>query len=202
VGTASVAADVDGRRELVLAGLVHAIYNHGEWGDGGRGVTNRKRRILRATVGADAEAIACAYASLVYTVDDLQRAAAVARRGSSRMRDVVLLRIAGEVEEHSDLGVRLDSSPPAMRLPAAMELMVRLAAELGAPTLAARLAAMHDEEMRGDVAASVVDGHSPPPLAPRSHRLRPWLRLRRVVASIPGARRCYRLLRGGAPKVE
>lgn len=201
VGTASVVADVDGRRELVLAGLVHATYKHGEWGDRRRGVTDRKRRLLRAVVGADAEAIACAYASLVYTVDDLQRAAAAARR-SSRMRDVVLLRIAGEVEEHSDLGVRLDSSPPAMRLPAAMEVMVRLAVELDAPALAARLAAVHEEETRIAVPASLVDGSSPTPLVPRSHRLRPWLRLRRIIATIPGARRCYRLLRDRPPEVE
>lgn len=194
VGTASVVADVDGRRELVLAGLVHAAYGFGEWGDGRRGVTEGKRRRLRAVVGADAEAIVCAYASLAYTVDDLEREAAAARRGASTTRDIVLLRIAGEVEEHSDLAVRLDSSPPSMRQPAAMELMVRLASELGAPALAARVAAMHDEEMRADVAASLVDGSGPTPLAPRSHQLRPWLRLRRAVGSIPGASRCYRRL--------
>jgi hypothetical protein len=164
-------------------------------------VTDRKRRRLRDVVGSDAEAIVCAYASLVYTVEDLQRAAAAARR-SPRMRDVVLLRLAGEVEEHADLGVRLDSSPPAMRRPAAVELMVRLATELDAPTLAARLAAVHDEEMGADLAPSLVDAGNPAPLAPRSHRLRPRLRLRRIMASIPGARWCYRLLRGRPPKVE
>jgi len=195
VGTASVVADVDGRRELVLAGLVHAAYDHGEWGDGRRGVTERKRRVLRAVVGTDAEAIVCAYASLEYTVEDLERWAAEARLGSALVRDVVLLRIAGEVEEHSDLAVRLDSSPLSMRQPDAVELMVRLADDLGAPALAARLAAVRDEETRAEVASSLVDGSGAIPLAPRSHQLRPWLRLRRAAGSIPGAMSCYRLLR-------
>ena len=55
VGTASILAFGDAPAHLVAAGLVHNVYNNGDFGDGGRGISEQKRTLLRETLGPEIE---------------------------------------------------------------------------------------------------------------------------------------------------
>src|SRR5689334_15793117 len=61
VGTASALAAVDERPALVTAGLLHAAYDLGEFGDGTRGIKDVKRDAMVGAVGAEVEALVAAY---------------------------------------------------------------------------------------------------------------------------------------------
>src|SRR4051794_35545495 len=62
VGTASALATAGARADLLDAGLLHAAYTHGDFGDGRRDAAVPKRAIVRAAIGATAEALVDEYA--------------------------------------------------------------------------------------------------------------------------------------------
>ena len=72
VGTASAVAAVGGRPALVHAGLLHATYTFGEFGDGQRNAAESKRAAVRAVIGAEAEELVAEYAGLGYSADTIQ----------------------------------------------------------------------------------------------------------------------------------
>jgi len=55
VGTASILVDLKAPVEVVTAGLLHAAYATGEFGDGGRGITDSKRAQLERAFGQKIE---------------------------------------------------------------------------------------------------------------------------------------------------
>src|SRR5215207_4102039 len=106
VGTASVVAAIDGRPGMVSAGLLHAAYDTGDFGNRVRGAG--RRSVLARVVGAQVEHLVDLYAQTPWTaervasaIDEVARVTPAADR-----RDVFLLRIANEVDEHADLGTR------------------------------------------------------------------------------------------------
>src|SRR5438552_14984862 len=71
IGTASVLASLDRDATLVAAGLLHAAYTHGDFGDGGRGVTDDKRAQVRAPVGNRVEDYVARYAGLRWDAESI-----------------------------------------------------------------------------------------------------------------------------------
>src|SRR5215468_6814144 len=51
VGTASILASLRVRIPVVVTGLLHAVYTHGEFGNGWRGMTDSKRATMRSEIG-------------------------------------------------------------------------------------------------------------------------------------------------------
>ena len=47
VGVGSILATHGGEASVVAAGMLHSAYSHGEFGDGGRGMTSAKRQEVR-----------------------------------------------------------------------------------------------------------------------------------------------------------
>ena len=72
VGTASVLVEARARLDVVLAGLVHAAYTHGEFGDGWTGATAAKRAQVRAAIGAEAETLVDRYARWPWETERLR----------------------------------------------------------------------------------------------------------------------------------
>jgi (p)ppGpp synthase/HD superfamily hydrolase len=64
VGTASILASVRARGPVVAAGLLHAAYTQGEFGNGWGGVAPEKRRRLQEAVGPEAEELVRQYTLL------------------------------------------------------------------------------------------------------------------------------------------
>lgn len=97
VGTASVLARHGAALEVVLAGLLHAAYQQGEFGSGRFGMTPRRRQRVRSVIGADAEALVARYTTYDWSrVPDNIDATDV---------PVVTMRIANELDECLDRGL-------------------------------------------------------------------------------------------------
>ena len=100
VGTASIAADAGERLDVVIAALLHAAYNSGDFGDGTRVfVTAAKRRRVQRVIGVSAERLVAAYSRFPWSPVAV---AALARRPvpfEGIERDVLVLRLANEIVE-------------------------------------------------------------------------------------------------------
>jgi len=147
VGTASIVAHVGGDTDLVIAALLHAAYAVGDFGDGARGVTDARRARLRAAVGARAEALVAAYEALAWTPADVARLA----DGAPADADVLLLRLANELEDHLDRAMLLSSAGRRARYRDSFPALGALAGRLAQPALARALAIVAEENY-GDAA--------------------------------------------------
>jgi hypothetical protein len=199
VGTASVAATVDGRRDLVLAALLHAAYTDGDFGDG-RGASDEDARSrVRSAVGRDAEALVVAYGQTPWNAAALASAHAEHDELDATRRDVVILRIANEADEHADLGVRVcDKGGLDLYREESLAMMCELAHRIDRPALAALLRSLTAEEH--DQTVPVVlqsSGRASHFMPPASYRLRDRLLLRRSMdrARAAVSRLCARTAR-------
>lgn len=137
VGTAGVVAMFTDDRDAVLAALLHAAYTHGDFGDARVGIADRKRRELRAAIGAEAESLVAAYTRLGYSTAAIESWRRRAGLLTPNDRRLAMLRIANEVDDHLDLGTRYaDRSGAAMSTDSTFEQLAVLAGEIGEPGLA------------------------------------------------------------------
>ena len=147
VGTASIVAALRARAPVVAAGLLHATYTHGEFGNGWLGVSDAKRTRVRAAVGPEIEDLVARYTAFRWARATIPAIRAQLDAMTALERDVLLIRLANELEDHLDLGILYSGDAPRrlrfMRedLPAAVEMARRL----GHPGLAESLAAAFDQ---------------------------------------------------------
>jgi (p)ppGpp synthase/HD superfamily hydrolase len=125
VGTASILLHVGARPDVVLAGLLHAAYDDGD----------SARARVRAAVGAETEALVTAYAAVPWSAAWLRERLADERPIPSEERDVLLMRVANQLEDLVDDGAR-HGSP---RRPRPLRNGAMLAERLGVPELARHL---------------------------------------------------------------
>lgn len=142
VGTASVLASLHARVPVVVTGLLHAVYTHGEFGTGWRGMSDIKRARVRADVGEEIEDLIARYTRLTWRPKTLPAIRAGLDAMSPLERDVVLVRLANELEDHLDLGILYAADAERRRafmqtdLPAVVEMAERLGASALAKALA------------------------------------------------------------------
>ncbi len=92
VGTASAAALWGARPPVVLAGLLHSAYLYGEFDDGERGASPRRRLHLRRLIGDEAEVIVYGYTALGQGSEEISSA------------DIEWVRLADLLDELLDAG--------------------------------------------------------------------------------------------------
>jgi (p)ppGpp synthase/HD superfamily hydrolase len=175
VGTASILAAIRARVDVIAAGLLHAVYDEGEFGNGWRGASADRRARFVSAVGAPVE-------DLVHRSDALRWAPtsiAAIQAGLSSMsaleRDVVLIRLANELEDHLDLGVLYGANSESRRrfMEEHRRACFAMAEELGAQALADELAAVFDEVAKADVGPELRRGERGSfRVAPSTHRTR------------------------------
>jgi hypothetical protein len=198
VGTASAVAAVGGRPALVHAALLHASYTSGEFGDGKRNAAESKRAAVRAVIGAEGEELVADYATLGYSASTIQDWRQRAQTLSPREHDLAVLRLANEIDEHTDLGTRYsDRGGHPMSSDSVFDTMIILASELDEPALASLMDRIRIGE--ADIALPVIlrsraSGNEV--IAPRSYWRRPIFGIRRAkrgvrrrLAKVPGIRR-------------
>lgn len=188
VGTASVVAAVDGRRELVLAALLHAAYTDGDFGSGRGSTDSSARARVTAAIGRDAEALVFTYGQTRWNGAALEAAYADVDGLDASQRDQVVLRIANEADEHADFGARVcDKGGLDLYRESSVATMCDLAERLERPVLAAILRAVADEERIATVPlvlrSSGLASHLVPP---PSYCLRPRLALHRALGRARG----------------
>jgi (p)ppGpp synthase/HD superfamily hydrolase len=175
VGTASVLVSLRARVPVVAAGLLHAAYTHGEFGDGWRGMSPPKRAELRQAVGEDVEDLIARYTRLAWRPRTIPEIRARLDAMTPIEREVLLVRLANELDDHLDLGTlyladgQRRHDVPGGDLPAAIEMAERL----GFSALAKDLAEALAEVTGGRIAPGIPRLHGESFRIPfASHRLR------------------------------
>jgi (p)ppGpp synthase/HD superfamily hydrolase len=105
VGTASILAWLRVPVEIVTAGLIHAAYLHGDFGDAGEGVSNVKRKQVKHAVGEVVEEYVARYDRFLWNQERILIVRDTLDRLPPIDRNVLLMRLANELEHELDLGV-------------------------------------------------------------------------------------------------
>jgi len=179
VGTASALVEARARLPVVVAGLLHAAYTHGEFGDGWRGMTTVKRTRVATVVGGDAESLIARYTAFRWQCEALSSLRTALSGLDDTDRHVILMRLANELDDHLDLGIlRCSDAERRLNLLEGLAVCVDLARDLGqyrlADALAEAFAACRAAKI--PAATSHSSGGGSFLLAPASHR--PTLRIR------------------------
>jgi (p)ppGpp synthase/HD superfamily hydrolase len=177
VGTASILASLRARPPVVAAGLLHAAYTHGEFGNGWRGASPPKRAEVRRAVGEEVEGLVARYTELAWHAGTIAGIRDNLDDMTSVERDVLLVRLANELEDHLDLGILYVGAAEHRRqyMRTHLSLCAEMASRLGTPKLAAVLTATFDEVAAAEVPAGLQrpgDGSFRIPPASHSTRLR------------------------------
>lgn len=204
VGTASIVARLRVPVELVLAGLLHSVYEHGDFGGPAPGITRRKREIVARAIGPSAEMHVARYAAMRSDVANLSTLHVEFPALDRIDRRVVVLRLADVLEDHLDRGV-LYCSNATGRQKFSWRMrseLVAMAEELGFPVLARELDRTLAAVAAADVPAELCGARG------RNRTFRVWLPSHRPRLSvmlgralIRSGRRVRSWLRGGLGRV-
>ena len=145
VGVASVMAELGHPAAFVAAGLVHNIYDNGDFGDGRQhAVTPRRRRIVRAAVGPEVEELVVRFRDYRVTECPIDRFEAI-EAGLDRLdeteRRLIVLDLADLLQKYSDDGIAYfgDGEWITGAVAARGERLLELARRVGEPELARAL---------------------------------------------------------------
>jgi (p)ppGpp synthase/HD superfamily hydrolase len=105
IGTASILVSLRSAPPMIAAGLLHAAYDSGDFGDGNQGVSSAKRDYVRAAVGTHVEEYIARYMELKWNQEVARSLYGKLDTLSQLERDVVLIRLANELEDYLDLGI-------------------------------------------------------------------------------------------------
>jgi (p)ppGpp synthase/HD superfamily hydrolase len=176
VGTASILASIDESPKVVAAGMLHAAYALGDFGDGRRGVTPAKRDRVRDAVGQEVEELVARYTAFDWNRTTIP---AIRERVGSLApieRDVLVIRLANELEDHLDCGVLYCGNGEKRReyIRSPLNQSVDMARGLGRTALARELEEAFAENLAERLPESLRTPHDytfVQPLASHSPRL-------------------------------
>lgn len=159
VGTASVLARLRLDRDVVAAGLLHAAYTHGDFGDGRRGISDAKRSTLRAAVGEGVEGYIARYTTLDWSAQSVPRMPATLDTLDHTDRQVITIRLANELDEYLDLGILYEGGSRQRVIDhtnRTKDILVQIALGLAIPQLARELARVFDAALAADLPPSLI----------------------------------------------
>jgi (p)ppGpp synthase/HD superfamily hydrolase len=176
VGTASILISLRAPTNLVAASLLHAAYVNGDFGDGIKGISATKRQQLRCAVGEEVEEYIARYTAMQW---DQQTIPIICDRLNSFDaidRDVLLIRLANELEEYLDLGIIYCGDAKYQRyINYSGHLIVNMAERLGFSRLAKELETVFQETGAVEIPPEVSNqsGYNTSYIiAPKSYRKR------------------------------
>jgi (p)ppGpp synthase/HD superfamily hydrolase len=186
VGTASILAHLRVSADLVTAGLLHAAYSHGDFGKSGDRLSPVKRQQVKQAVGS-AEPLIARYTLLTWGTEVINTLPDRLDQLSSIDRDVVLMRLANELEERLDLGLRYCGDTKYQSYASRdCQRLVECAQKLGYPTLAIELEQAFEATVQADLPQQFCNstgfGYSAL-VVPQSCRPKLSVALRRVLAN-------------------
>ncbi len=138
VGTASILVSLRTSINVIAAGLLHAAYIYGEFGTGVTGITPEKQERVRYYLGSQTEELIARYTFLKWNRTTIPLIYRRINRLESVERDVLLIRLANELEDHLDVGVLYCGNFEYRReyIKSSLYLSVDMARQLGFPSLA------------------------------------------------------------------
>lgn len=177
VGTASAVARFSRRIDLILAGLLHAAYDLGQFPDGKWGGASQKHRSwLASQVGKEASDLALRYERFKFTPVEVQKLAQTYSADADQ--DIVLVRLCNEIDDLAGGGLAF-ATKHGERIGAHAENCAKLAAAIGKPEIG-------DTIVRLGAASDAMDwARAMSPENPKGYRVVPnlvaYLSLRRAV---------------------
>lgn len=148
VGTASILSSLHAPAPVVAAGLLHAAYFSGNLaGKKKRGISEAKRKqLMIQTVGSEVEAYITRYTDMKWNKQTIPTIYANLDSLDPIDRDVVLMRLANELEEYLDFGLLYCAQAKQEKYTNHSDhLVVEIAEKLGFPSLAVELKTMYKE---------------------------------------------------------
>jgi (p)ppGpp synthase/HD superfamily hydrolase len=141
VGTAGILGALRARAPVIAAGLGHALYAQGELPRGVPGPTGSMRARVRRALGTETEDLIARYAALEWSTAALPALRARIPEMSATDREVVLIRLANELDDHLDLEALYCGNAEARRtrIGKGLRIAADMARDLNAATLAASL---------------------------------------------------------------
>jgi (p)ppGpp synthase/HD superfamily hydrolase len=103
VGTAAILVWLKAPIAMVVAALSHASYQEGDFPNSLEGMTPRKRKKLRAAIGAEAEDLVAAYTRGSRSLTGIKASYARFHQMSPMERDILLIQLANELDDYRDL---------------------------------------------------------------------------------------------------
>lgn len=173
VGTGSSMAYFDRRIDLILAAMLHAAYDSGQYPDGRFGPTDNHRRWLAKQVGTSVENIVAAYTNFDFNAGQPEELAV--RPIPAEQHDCYLIALVHEVDDMADCGLAL--SPKygrsiASRVAACVHLARQLEREELAHTLEGHARRYADVQWTDALVSKSLEGFR---IAPN---VRSYLRMR------------------------
>jgi (p)ppGpp synthase/HD superfamily hydrolase len=141
VGTASILVAHQASIHVVIAGLLHAAYEQGDFGHGLRRGRAHDRSELTSIIGTAAEHLVFDYEQLPWTSATISAYAHQTEGMTNERHDVLFIRMANELEEHLDCNILYcnDAKHRLQRLDELADTMVHLSRGLGFGALATEL---------------------------------------------------------------
>ncbi|RST87235.1 HD domain-containing protein [Aquibium carbonis] len=176
VGAASSVAHFERDVDVVIAGMLHAAYDSGQFPDGRFGKASEPHRTLvRSVVGERAESLVFRYPTLDFDTGGPERLAAGPLPAG--MEDILFMALAHEIDDLADIGLAIApkyGESIASRLEACVSLARRIGREELADTLAAQASLYGDTQWATALRSERTHGFR---IAPS---LGAYLRLRRA----------------------
>jgi len=157
VGTASILVSLRTPAHIVAAGLLHAVYVHGNFGSARKGITKRKQRTVRNAVGNTIEEYVARYERLLWNKKNIPVLRASLHDLNQKDREVLLIRLANELEHKLDLaGLYYARSEEAQarhkrKLENYGPMMAEMARTLGYSALATEMDVIFNESLSAPV---------------------------------------------------
>lgn len=146
VGTASILSYLHVPASVVAAGLLHAAYANGDFGDGKTGISDARREQVRRTVGHQVEEYVSRYTALQWNEQTIPAICDHFGALGQIDRSVLLIRLANELEEYLDLGILYcEEARYQEYINSSRHLMVGMAEKLGFPALTIELLRVFSE---------------------------------------------------------
>jgi GT2 family glycosyltransferase len=175
IGVASVLAAHDRPIETVAAGLLHSVYDFGEFGDGTRGISPRKRRQVRLAVGEPVERLIAKYAAMPWGLPALADLEPRANLLAADEITALEIKVADVLDDHFDRGLEYAPSKKLVNGKATndqwIEALARAIKAAGRPAMAAELESI--ATIGGPIPGCLVHARAESfVVAPLSHRER------------------------------
>jgi (p)ppGpp synthase/HD superfamily hydrolase len=161
VGTASILASIRQSPKVVTAGLLHAAYVFGDFGDGISGITTSRRERVRQAVGPDVEELVARYTRFDWNKNTIPKIRERVQTLIPIEREVLVIRLANELEDHLDFGVLYCGNGEKRRdyIRSPLNQSVEMANMLGLTELAAELDAAFTDTLTATLPETLRNTH-------------------------------------------
>ncbi|MEM7757851.1 MAG: DUF6817 domain-containing protein [Cyanobacteria bacterium P01_A01_bin.40] len=141
VRTASILVELKQETSVIVSGLLHSVYEFGDFGDGSRKVTSWKRELVKKKVGKTVENYIYQYACLQWNDENIIAVYSGFDQLNPVEKNVLLIRLSNELEQSIDLEplYRDDYELKIKQIQSRKDILVDMANRLGYSTLANQL---------------------------------------------------------------